>query len=183
MTSVLLTCILIIAARIADVTLGTLRTVAVIHGRKWMSWSLGFVEVLIWVSVVSQVISSVHDNHWYAIAYAFGFATGNFIGITIEQFFAYGHQVIRVFTRRGSTMSDHLRTKGFRVTMFRGEGRDGHVEMLFIESQRRTASEIVEAAREVDPECYYIVDDIRAASVSRKPRSVQTPQVATAVRK
>jgi uncharacterized protein YebE (UPF0316 family) len=175
--------LMIVAARIADVSLGTLRTVAVIHGRRTMAWMLGFIEVLIWVLVVSQVITSVSENHWYAIAYAFGFATGNFVGITIEQYFAYGHQVIRVFTRNGSAMAEKLRAEGFRVTLFRGEGRDGHVEMLFIETRRRTAIEITEIARQIDRDCYYVVDDIRAASVSRAPRSVQTPSAATSVRK
>jgi uncharacterized protein YebE (UPF0316 family) len=162
-----LTCLLIVFARIADVSLGTLRTVAVIHGRRYVAWMLGFVEVLIWVLVVARVIETVADNAWYAVPYAFGFATGNFIGITIEQYFAYGQQVIRVFTREGSAMCQTLRGEGFRVTMFTGEGRDGPVEMLFVETQRRGARDIIGIARQVDPDCYYVVDDIRVARGSR----------------
>ena len=161
---VLLNCVIIVLARVADVTLGTLRTVAVINGRRLMAWSLGFVEVLIWLVVVSIVIESVRTNPWYAIAYALGFATGNYLGITIEQFFAHGEQVVRIFTRKGPEMAGWLREQGMRVTMFQGEGRDGPVQMLFIETARRGAAAVVKLARSFDAACFYVVDDVRLAS-------------------
>lgn len=158
---------LIVVARIADVSLGTLRTVAVIHGRKGLAWSLGFVEVLIWVLVVSSVITTVRENWFNAIAYALGFATGNFIGISIEQYFAYGHQIVRVFTRSGSSVAAKLREAGVAVTEFEGKGRDGPVAMLLIEVERRAAHDIVDLARELDPSCFYTIDDIRETSHTR----------------
>ncbi len=162
--NVLIGALLIVAARIADVSLGTLRTVAVINGRKGVAWALGFGEVLIWVLVVSQVITTVRDNWFNAVAYAFGFATGNFVGIMIEQYFAFGRQVIRVFTRNGDAMARSMRERGLRVTEFEGKGRDGPVAMLFVETERKSAHDVVEAAREIDPDCYYTIGDIREAS-------------------
>jgi len=161
---VILNCLLIIVARVADVTLGTLRTVAVINGRRWTAWHLGFVEVLIWVLVVGAVIGSIKESPWYAIAYALGFATGNYLGITIEQYFAHGEQVVRIFTRKGPEMSGWMREQGLRVTMFQGEGRDGPVHMLFIETARRGAAAVVKMARQFDAACFYVVDDVRLAS-------------------
>lgn len=160
--------LLIVAARVADVSLGTLRTVAVINGRKHLAWGLGFAEVLIWVLVVSQVITTVRDNWVNAIAYAFGFATGNFVGILIEQYFAFGRQIIRVFTRHGAAMAESMRAEGLRVTEFEGKGRDGPVTMLFIETERRGAQAVVQAARNVDADCYYTIGDVREASTSRR---------------
>lgn len=166
--SILANCLLIVLARIADVSLGTVRTVAVIHGRRHFAWLLGFVEVLIWVLVVSAVIQQI-SQHWaYPVAYALGFATGNYIGITIEQYFAYGHQVVRIFTRQGEEMSRKMRERGLPVTMFEGQGRDGPVQMLFIETQRKSSSDVVRHARSIDGACFYLVDDIRA--VSQSPR-------------
>jgi uncharacterized protein YebE (UPF0316 family) len=166
--SILLNCLLIVLARVADVSLGTVRTVAVINGRRTVAWLLGFVEVLIWVLVVSAVIQQI-SQHWaYPVAYALGFATGNYIGITIEQYFAYGHQVIRVFTRQGEEMSRKMREKGLPVTMFEGQGRDGPVQMLFIETQRKCMREVITHARTLDGACFYLIDDIRA--VSQSPR-------------
>lgn len=159
--------LLIVVARVADVSLGTLRTVAVINGRRGAAWSLGFVEVLIWVLVVSQVIATVRDNWVYAVAYAFGFATGNFIGITIEQYFAFGRQIVRVFTRNGAPMALTMRENGFAVTEFDGRGREGPVTMLFVEIERRGAQRVAELARSIDPNCFYTIGDIREASNSR----------------
>lgn len=162
--SIVFNCLLIVLARIADVSLGTVRTVAVINGRRTFAWFLGFVEVLIWVLVVSAVIQQI-SQHWaYPVAYALGFATGNYIGITIEQYFAYGHQVVRVFTRQGEEMSRKMREKGLPVTMFEGQGRDGPVQMLFIETRRKTVKEVTRHARMIDGACFYLVDDIRVAS-------------------
>lgn len=156
-------CLLIFLARIGDVSLGTLRTVAIWQGRRGMAWVLGFFEVLIWVYAVSQVI--VNLNHWaLAVSYALGFATGNYVGLTIEQWWAPGRQVVRFFTRMGLDVAEQLRAAGFRVTTFEGQGRDGPVQSLYVESNRREVPRITEIARGADPHCYYVVDDVRHAS-------------------
>ncbi len=164
--TVVLTCILIILARIGDVTLGTLRTVAVIYGRRYTAWFLDFFEVLIWIFVVARVITEAQNEPLYAVCYALGFATGNFIGITIEQRIAYGHQVVRIFTRMGHQMADSLRDEGWRVTQFDGRGRGGPVALLFINTPRKRTPELADRAREIDASCFYTVDDIRSASAA-----------------
>ncbi len=161
--AVWLACALIIVARIADVSLGTLRTVSVVQGRRGVAWVLGFVEILIWVFAVSKVIQNLQQPA-YALSYALGFATGNYIGMTLERWLAFGEQVVRVFTRRGQEIATQLRLEGFPVTSFQGEGRDGPIEMLFIEVPRKKSCDIIQFAREKDPRCFYIVDDVRLAS-------------------
>ncbi|MDX2114135.1 MAG: DUF5698 domain-containing protein [Planctomycetota bacterium] len=161
-----LNCVLIVLARIADVSLGTLRTVAVIWGRRYLAWVLGFFEVLIWVLVVGRVIGLAQQEPVYAIFYAAGFATGNFIGITIERALAFGDQVVRIFTRRGSEMSDALRAEDYGVTEFDGRGRDGPVMQLFIQTRRKRVPELIRRARAIDPSCYYVVDDVRTAGTA-----------------
>ena len=163
---VLLLSLAIVGARVLDVTLGTLRTVSVIHGRRAAAFGLGFVEVLIWVVVVGKVIGTVGENPWYAVAYALGFALGNYLGITLEGRFAFGKQVVRVFTRRGGEIAASLREQRIPVTEFDGRGKDGPIQMLFIELGRRDASRMLAKIRELDPHCYYVVDDIRLASLA-----------------
>lgn len=163
--TVLMTCLLIIIARITDVTLGTLRTVYVIQGRRGLSWILGFFEILVWIAAVSKVIQNL-SYPAYAISYAFGFATGNYVGMTLEKWLATGRQVIRVFTREGKKIATQLRLEGFRVTSFAGEGRDGPIELLFIEIPRRKTSDVALFSREVDPKCFYTVEDVREASIA-----------------
>jgi uncharacterized protein YebE (UPF0316 family) len=156
-------CALIFGARIVDVTCGTIRTIFVVYGRRGVACVLGFFEVLVWILVVSKVVANISGEPAYAIAYALGYATGNFFGITIEKRLAFGEQVVRVFSRLGVELAECLRERGFRVTVFVGEGRDGPVEQLFIQTPRRQAQMVVEQARKADPECFIVVDDIRSS--------------------
>ncbi len=155
---------LIFFARIGDVTLGTLRTMSIIHGRRWTAWMLGLVEVLIWVFAVSAVVNQVTEKPWYALAYALGFASGNFVGITVESWLAHGDQVIRIFTRKGEATASRIRAHGHRVTEIDGRGRDGPVAVLFIKCKRREAREVCAIARQMDADCFYIIDDVRVSS-------------------
>lgn len=160
---VVLTCIGIVLARILDVSLGTLRTVCVVNGRRMAAVALGFVEVLVWVIVVSKVIANL-THPAYAISYAFGFALGNFLGLTIERWVAFGDRVVRVFSREGQAIARALRNEGFTITEFAGQGRDGPVYSLYIQTRRRAVERVVQGARAIDPNCFYTVEDIRIAS-------------------
>lgn len=153
-------CGLIVLARIADVTLGTLRTIMVVNGRRGIAFILGFFEILIWIMVVSNVMQNL-SNPTYAVAYALGFATGNYIGITLDRILAFGEQVVRVFTRRGEDVASDMRREGYVVTRFIGDSRDGPVDLLFIQSPRRMAKRVAELARKFDPESFIVVDDVR----------------------
>ena len=59
-----------------------------------------------------------------------------------------------------------------RITEFEGRGRDGPVQMLFIETRRRDVPLVTRRARTVDPECFYIVDDVRVASARSAGRQI-----------
>lgn len=166
MQEVVLTSLLIIVARIADVSLGTMRTVAVINGRRGTALVIGFFEVLIWVSVVRAVIHHL-DNPVYAVSYAAGFALGTFVGVTIEDRFGTGKQVLRVFSRSGAEIAAKLRAGGFVVTAFEGSGKEGPITMLFVEAPRQAMRRILDQVTGIDPGCFYILDDVRLSSGKR----------------
>jgi uncharacterized protein YebE (UPF0316 family) len=174
MFTVLLTCGGIVAARILDVSLGTLRTIMVIQGRRGISFCLAFVELLVWVLVVSSVIGQVREQPLYAVAYALGFALGNYLGMTIERRLALGRQVVRIISRQGPELAQILRSEGRRVTQFDGYGRDGPVQELFIEVSRRDVGNVIRRARALDDRCYYMVDDVRMASSATLQASAPT---------
>lgn len=159
------TALLIFFARIVDVSLGTMRMVSVINGRRRMALCIGFFEVLIWILVVAKVVDAAPDHPLLAVAYAAGFAAGNFIGITIEGKIAFGGEVIRVFTRKGDDMAQDLRNAGFRVTRFEGAGRDGPISLLFIKIERRKHKALTTLVRDIDPDCFYTVEPLRQASL------------------
>ncbi len=168
----ILVCLLIIFARIADVSLGTLRMMSVVNGRAKLSFGLGFFEILIWIFAVSRVIQNL-SNPAYAVSYALGFALGNLIGIKLEQKIAFGEQVVRIFSSRGEEVASALRHAGFALTEFQGSGRDGFVTLLFVQTPRREVSRALHCAAVADPKCFYLVDDIRMAA--RPPGEKQAP--------
>jgi len=168
-TSVAVTCLLIIVARIADVSFGTLRTVAIVNGYRGYSLILGFFEVLIWVLAVSKVLEGLSTNVLYVLSYAFGFAAGNYVGLTLERWIAIGQQVVRVFTQEGPRVAGRLREDGHMVTELEGRGAAGPVSLLFVATSRKRAGRVGRRARELDPDCFLVVDDIRLASSASIP--------------
>ena len=88
--------VLIFLARICDVSIGTMRIIFVSKGKRNIAPILGFFEVLIWITAISKIMENL-DNYVNFIAYAAGFATGNFVGMIIEEKLAMGILMIRVF--------------------------------------------------------------------------------------
>lgn len=163
-------CAVIVVARIADVSMGTLRTVMVVTGRRPAAFVLGFFEVLIWITVVGQIVT--HLDHWaYYPSYALGFACGTFVGITIERRLAFGTQVIRVFSRNSHEVATALRAMRIgeelphlAVTEMEARGHKGPVGVLFVEVARRHVEAVARRSIAVDPDAYYIIDDVRRSS-------------------
>src|SRR4030095_14133204 len=123
-TAVVLTSLLIVLARIADVTLDTVRTVAIVQGRRMFAAVLGFFQALIYVCAIAKVLLNV-DTHAYALAYAVGFALGTYLGISIEQRLAFGHQLVTLVTRKGVELARALRAGDHRLAEVKGHTRDG----------------------------------------------------------
>jgi len=171
---ILLTGILIFLARIMDVSLGTLRTISIVQGRTWAAFWLGFVEIIIWLWVVSAVIPHVREIPVLAIFYAFGFAFGNMVGIRLEKLLAFGHIIIRVISKKHfAKMADTIREAGFAVTTFQGEGLSGPVIELYIVCRRRDFMGIIRMVHSIEPDAFYFTEQV--GSVSKLYRPTLTP--------
>lgn len=166
---------LVFVARVVDVAMGTMRTSFVVRGNRPAAFVLGFLEILVWVVVVAQVIGNL-DHPIYAVAFALGFATGTTLGITIEEWFALGDQVVRVFTREQGTLAAALRAGGHAVTEFEGRGHAGPVSLLFVQVKRREAEAIAAKARELDPACFWVIDDVRRSSPAAGAASAEVKE-------
>lgn len=151
----------VFAARLVDVAMGTLRNVLVVRGYRLAAGSVALVESLLWVFAITRVLSRIHEPI-IAAAFALGFTAGTMAGVTLEQVLKLGEQVVRLFTASGDEVACRLRASGFRVTQFEGRGRDGRIDLLFVQVPRRQAGEVSSIARLVDPKCFCVTDDIRA---------------------
>jgi uncharacterized protein YebE (UPF0316 family) len=173
-TATLLTGLWIFVARIIDVSLGTVRTIVTVQGRSVIAFFLAIVEILIWISVISTVVKMVGERPVLAIFYALGFATGNMVGIAVEQRIALGFMILRVITRTaGKPMAERLRGMGQAVTVFRGEGMRGPVDELYIACRRRDLKKILAVVDAEDPESFYITELARDVRKAIRPRSTE----------
>jgi uncharacterized protein YebE (UPF0316 family) len=153
--------LLIFVARIFDVSLGTVRIILVAKGLKKVAPIIGFFEVLIWVLAISEIIENL-DNWICYIAYAGGFATGNFIGMLIEEKLALGHELIRVITKRDAhDLVNNLKDDGFGVTFIKAEGTKGEVGIVYVIVTRKKISSAISIIQNHNPNAIYTIENIR----------------------
>ena len=165
---------LIFLARICDVTLGTLRIVFVSKGDKTVAPLLGFLEVLIWLIAITQVMENLSNVASY-FAWAGGFATGNFLGLRIEQKLALGQVVVRVITvDSADNLVDRLKGRGYRLTCVDARGTRGKVNLLFMIVKRKKLDEVIGIIRSFNPQAFYSIEDVR--SVSEVDMAESTPE-------
>ncbi len=152
----------IFSLRIVDVSIGTLRTLAIVQGSLKLAVSLGFFEVLIWISAVSQVMSRANEGWYVIIAYAAGFAVGNGVGMLIERKLAMGACAIRLLSKEcGEVLEKAMLEHGFRATIFDGRGAEGFVSMIYVFCMRKELSKVLHAAIAVDPKVAYIIEPVK----------------------
>jgi len=169
-----LLCLLIFALRICDVTLGTVRTVAIIKGYLGLAVALGFFEVLIWILAVSQVIVRINESIFLALAFAGGFAAGNAVGILVERRLAMGTSVVRFLSaNHGKAIAETIRQGGDDVSVFEGDGAEGPITLVYAVAPRRRTQKMLQRARAIDPELLYVSEpaheSFRGASARLRP--------------
>ncbi|MAT72249.1 MAG: hypothetical protein CMJ58_22310 [Planctomycetaceae bacterium] len=161
--------LMIFLLRITDVSLGTVRTIAVVQGRAKLSVVIGFVESLVWLVAVSQALRGVGESVVLMLAYCGGFAAGNGIGVLLDKSLAMGVIVVRIITGKsgaGREIAATLRDAGWRLTTFDGEGDGGNAprKLIFAICSRRDAPRLMRMAKRIDPELYYSFDLLREFS-------------------
>lgn len=158
--------ILIALAKIIDVSLGTLRIILIAKGAKKLAPFLGFIEVLVWIITIGQVMKNLTNPYNY-IAYAVGFAAGNYVGILIEQKLAIGTVIIRIITKRvASELINYLQENDFGVTVVPAEGSTGPVHIIFTVIKRSKINEVVSIIKGYNPNAFYSIEDVRYVSNS-----------------
>lgn len=153
---------IVFLARLADVSLGTMRIIFVSRGKKYLAPLLGFVEVFIWITVVSQVVRGANNFIAY-LAYAAGFAVGNYAGMLIEERLAIGTLIIRVILpQEGTELAYHLREEGYGATYVDAHGASGSVCLIYTVVMRKELSHVVDLIQEIHPKAFFTVEELRS---------------------
>jgi len=152
--------VLIMLARMLDVSIGTLRVISVIDGRMKTSFALGFVEVTIWLSIISLTLNKIQEDPILALFFALGFSIGNVLGIFLERKIPLGNLTLRLV---GSVeivqdIARQIREAGLNATVLRGEGRDGERLMLFSFMPKKRLNPVMKILRPVRDKVFYTFD-------------------------
>jgi len=160
-TQTILGALLIFALRVSDMTFDTLRLLFVVRGKKLLAWALGFCQSVIYVFAISSVLSNL-NNPLNIAGYAAGFATGNVIGMLIEDRLAIGHTHLKIISsRRGSAIAEKLRGVGYAVTEIPARGKDGMVTLLDCSVLRKDVAKAETVILEIDPDAFVTAEDLR----------------------
>lgn len=153
----------IFCARIVDVTFGTIRILVGFRGYRLLAALIGFCEAAIWIIAASKVIG--HVDHWYlVIAYAAGYATGNYVGITLERRLGVGRELARIISYCAAcNLAEALTKRGYSVVELAGKHRgEASVQVLYVVDKRRRMPELLRLVHELDPAAIYTITDVKS---------------------
>lgn len=161
MDTLLYSALLIFALRVIDVALNTIQLMMMVRGRKGLAWVLAFCKVSIYVVAFLTVLTNL-DNWLNVVGYATGFATGNVVGMWLEEKLAIGITHLRVISsRRGMEIVEQLRAAGYAVTEVSGHGKDGMVTVLNCGVRRREAPIVTRLITQVDNQAFVTSENVR----------------------
>jgi uncharacterized protein YebE (UPF0316 family) len=156
--------LLIFSARIIDVSLGTLRIIFLGKGYKKLAPLIGFVEVLIWLLAVREVLFNLR-NVACIVAYCAGFAIGNYLGLWLEEKLSIGMVLLRIVFKMDFTeFSEYMRKCKFGFTVVKGEGSRDKVKVLFSVMKRKDLPGILSKLAEMNPLAFYSIENIKSVN-------------------
>ena len=165
---------LVFLAETIVVTLSTVRTIFIARGWKVLAPLLGFFEVSIWLFAIAQVMQHLTSPDCF-LAFAGGFALGNFLGVLIEQKLALGQVVVHVVSTNDSAeLAESLRWAGYGVTALEASGASGPAQLVFTIVRRNELDRVISIIKRCDPKAFYSVGDLRSATDS-VPAGVSLP--------
>ncbi len=155
---------LIFVARICDVSIGTIRIVMVAKGQKIIAPILGFFEVLIWLLAISRIFENL-DNWVCYFAYGAGFATGNYVGMFIEEKLAMGIIKIQIITSKpADLLIEKLIAAGYGITHHDARGGTENVSIIYSIIKRTELPKMAEQIKTYNPNAFYSIEDVKFVS-------------------
>jgi uncharacterized protein YebE (UPF0316 family) len=154
--------LLIFLARIADVSMETIRVIYISKGIKYLAPIIAFFEIVIWL-LAMEVIMSDLANVMNFLAYAFGFAMGTYIGLVIEEKLSIGMVIMRIITTSDSTdrIISFLRSENYGITSLDATGSRGTVKMIITLVNRTDLPAITAHLESTSPQAFFSIEDVR----------------------
>lgn len=163
-TSFLLLPLLIFVARVADVTVATVKLMYVVNNARRIAALLGFVEALITIMALSRIMHEA--SHWSAfVAFAAGFSTGTYVGMSIEAKLAYGSCMVRWFSKKlPADLLIELQQNHFRYSLVDADSHEGNIRVLHTVCKRKRLPELLALVERHLPNAQYTIEGTQRVS-------------------
>ncbi|EGL16386.1 MULTISPECIES: DUF2179 domain-containing protein [Paenibacillus] len=150
------TILTIIVINIAYVSLSTIRMILVMKARRLLAASISTVEIFIYLMGLNIVLKNI-DDPVNIIAYCVGWGAGVWLGIRIEGWLALGYTTLQIVVDyTETTLPDTLRNKGYGVTHWVAEGRDGPRLVMQVLAKRSLEKKLLSTLHELAPKAFVI---------------------------
>lgn len=162
-----LVCLIVCAAKIIEITIQSLKTCMMVKGQRLKAAGLGLLECAIWGLVISTIIGTLGDNLFLLAFYCLGYATGLFLGSTLEGKIALGTSSLQLIANDENTQTiiEHLKENSRGYTVFEGKGSTDKMNMIFIVLPRRDTPLVAKQIRNIcKNNVFVVVDDVNKYS-------------------
>ena len=152
-------CFIVFAAKIIEITIQSLKTCMMVKGQRLKAAGLGFIECAIWGLVVSAVIATLGDDLLLLAFYSVGYATGLFLGSTLESKIALGTSNLQLIANDENTekIIEYLRDNSRGYTVFSGHGSTDKMNMILIVLPRRDSFPVLKEIRKLCQNNVFVV--------------------------
>lgn len=156
-----LVCLIVCAAKIIEITIQSLKTCMMVKGQRLKAAGLGFLECTIWGLVISTIIGTLGDNLFLLAFYCIGYATGLFLGATLENKIALGTSSLQLIANEENTKKiiEYLQENARGYTVFGGYGSKDKMNMIMIVLPRRDSIAVLKQIRKLCQNNVFVVVD------------------------
>ena len=155
--------LLVCCAKIVEITIQSLKTCMMVKGQRLKAAGLGFIECTIWGLVISTLIGTLGDNLLLLVFYCIGYATGLFLGSTLESKIALGTSNLELIASDESTakITAYLKENDRGYTVFEGHGSKEKMNMIFVVLPRKETPKVLgEIRKSCDNKVFVAVSEV-----------------------
>ncbi|MFC5701417.1 DUF2179 domain-containing protein [Cohnella faecalis] len=156
------TILTIVLMNVVYVSLFTIRIILVMKARRLLASLISTFEVFVYLMALNIVLKNIDDPLNLA-AYCIGWGGGVWLGIKIEEWLALGYITLQIVVESGSNrLPVLLRERGFGVTNWLAEGKDGPRLVMEVLTKRNQEKYFMRILNEVAPKAFVISYEPRA---------------------
>lgn len=157
---------LILVGKIIEVTISTLRIVLISKGERKVGALLAFFEIMLWLAIVSKVLSNISEDPISALIYAFGFVIGNYVGSMLEDKIGIGTAQVQVImaNEKVSEVLDCIYNAGYAYTKVVGNGRVRENAIVYTLVPRNAVKKLNKAIKAIDEKAIISVHETKPFS-------------------